>query len=306
MDRDRLTAVALAGLAVLAFGAAAATLDVTSEPGGGIAGPGDEESVGAGGGDFSLGGFNTTTDADGGGIPRWVFQLVLSVVVLAGLAALYIYYREHGLAQLAKLAAGLVVLQVLLVLIIRGVPAFDLGLRNGTGLFGEGDISPPGGGAAGSGAEEGLRAVDPPTVLLALVGLVLLGAVVVVLRSTGDDHESALEPVEAGRPDVTAVGRAAGRAADRIDADAEVTNEVYRAWREMTEHLAVDNPDASTPAEFAAAAAEAGMDPADVDELTRLFEDVRYGDAPPTEDREARAVAALRRIEAAYAEGEPA
>ncbi|WP_390215270.1 DUF4129 domain-containing protein [Halobaculum halobium] len=81
-------------------------------------------------------------------------------------------------------------------------------------------------------------------------------------------------------------------------------NEVYRAWREMTGALAVDNPRSTTPAEFAVAAVDAGMDRDDVDTLTDLFEAVRYGAEPVTPEREREAVDALRRIEETYADGD--
>jgi hypothetical protein len=76
---------------------------------------------------------------------------------------------------------------------------------------------------------------------------------------------------------------------------------VYRAWREMTTHVGVPNPDASTPAEFAEAARRSGMAHEDVATLTALFRDVRYGGEAATEDRERQALAALRAIEARYA-----
>ncbi|RJS95802.1 DUF4129 domain-containing protein, partial [Halococcus sp. IIIV-5B] len=98
-------------------------------------------------------------------------------------------------------------------------------------------------------------------------------------------------------------GRAAGRAADRIEHDAGLENGVYRAWREMTDHLDVARPESSTPGEFARAATEAGMRGRDVDELTDLFTRVRYGDERVTDERERRATSALRRIEETYAEG---
>jgi hypothetical protein len=122
----------------------------------------------------------------------------------------------------------------------------------------------------------------------------------VSLEGLGDDDDG--ERVGGGDVDLTAMGEAAGAAADRIDADADLTNEVYRAWDEMRAH--VDAPDAETtaPAEFADAAVAAGMDPDDVAELTELFAEVRYGGRDPA-DRADRAVAALRRIEAAYADG---
>ncbi|MFB6219563.1 MAG: DUF4129 domain-containing protein, partial [Halobacteriaceae archaeon] len=91
---------------------------------------------------------------------------------------------------------------------------------------------------------------------------------------------------------------------DRIEARADTDNEVYRAWQEMATLVGGDRPETSTPGEFADDAVAAGMDPADVEELTRLFEEVRYGDAPPTDEREQRAVRTLRAIEDAYAGAE--
>nr|WP_303647825.1 DUF4129 domain-containing protein [Haloarchaeobius amylolyticus] len=102
---------------------------------------------------------------------------------------------------------------------------------------------------------------------------------------------------------MAAVGAAAGRAADRLEDTTAVDNEVYRAWREMTTHLDVPDPQSSTPAEFAEAAVAAGMTREQVDELTALFEEVRYGGEAPTSDRETRAIDALRAIEAAHATG---
>ncbi|MUV61919.1 DUF4129 domain-containing protein, partial [Halobacterium sp. CBA1126] len=115
------------------------------------------------------------------------------------------------------------------------------------------------------------------------------------------DRDPVPEPAD-GEDEETldALGSVAGDAADRIAADADVENEVYRAWREMTEHLDVDNPEASTPAEFAAAASDAGMAREHVDELTDLFRSVRYGGAEVTAEREQRAVDALRAVEASY------
>nr|WP_305882917.1 DUF4129 domain-containing protein [Halobellus rarus] len=166
-----------------------------------------------------------------------------------------------------------------------------------------------GGGGFGSGAA-GDGSVATPTVLFGLLLLVALaGAVILLLATTTgrerDADETTDGPVAEPSADVRGVGAAAGTAADRIEADADVGNEVYRAWVEMTAHLDLDRPQSSTPGEFAAAAVDAGMDPDDVDELTRLFEAVRYGDERVTDARADRAVAALRRIESAYAGDEP-
>jgi hypothetical protein len=72
----------------------------------------------------------------------------------------------------------------------------------------------------------------------------------------------------------------------------------------MTDHLEIPNPESSTTGEFAHAAIDAGMDRDDVMALKGLFDEVRYGTADPSIDREERAVEVLRRIEDAYAETE--
>lgn len=96
-----------------------------------------------------------------------------------------------------------------------------------------------------------------------------------------------------------AVGRVAGRAADRIG-EASFSNAIYEAWHGMTTELDVTDPKTTTTGEFANAAVDAGMDPEDVETLTALFEEVRYGDADVTPQRERRAERTLRRIEETY------
>lgn len=144
-----------------------------------------------------------------------------------------------------------------------------------------------------------------PALLLA-IGVVVLLAFGVLAALTGDGS-GRLRPVGGDSSTeeeiLAAMGRSAGRAAERLaDTDADVDNEVYRAWEEMTDHLDVDERAARTPGEFRTAALAAGMGRADVDVLTALFEEVRYGGAPATEDRERDAIEALRRIEAQYAD----
>lgn len=153
----------------------------------------------------------------------------------------------------------------------------------------------------------------PGWVFLLLIGVgalaLLLGFVASVRDLFTRDQVAVVDEVEADeQPDraASAVGDAAGRAADRLlaDADAAVTNEVYRAWREMTHPLDVDNPAASTPREFADAAVDAGIDPDDVETLTTLFERVRYGEEPLTQSDRDEVVDVLRRIEATYVDEE--
>ena len=142
----------------------------------------------------------------------------------------------------------------------------------------------------------------PPSWLLLGGLLFTVGVAAVFLFVRSGDREPAVadEPRDEESDTLDRMGEAAGDAADRIDSSTDVANEVYRAWTEMVRHLDIDEPETVTPDEFKSNAIAAGMDPADVSELTRLFEEVRYGERDPGE-REARAVSLLRRIEAAYA-----
>lgn len=150
-----------------------------------------------------------------------------------------------------------------------------------------------------------LQGLSPsPTVLLALLVCGLVGAIGLLWVTSADEWSGdSFEPMNPNPPvDLEAAATAAGDAAARIDAQADVENEVYRAWLEMTDHLGVVRPETTTPAEFQRRAIAAGMDREDVETLTGLFRDVRYGERDPT-PRAERAIAALERIERAYAEG---
>jgi len=143
----------------------------------------------------------------------------------------------------------------------------------------------------------------PEWLALGFIGLFLVGAAVALYQTTRGEDEVALDGATAA--DDVALDQfaaAAGRAADRIEIHNEdVDNAVYRAWDEMTGLLDVDSPETYAPGEFAAAAIELGMGEGHVDELTTLFNEVRYGDKD-IQPREARAVEILRRIEAEYGE----
>lgn len=73
-------------------------------------------------------------------------------------------------------------------------------------------------------------------------------------------------------------------------------NEVHRAWLSMVDETGIDEPSRRTPAECAAAAIEAGLDPAAVRTLTETFEEVRYGGKPVTDERRERARRELDRL----------
>jgi hypothetical protein len=308
VDRNTALTVGVAVLAVVALSLAAATLDsaTVQEGGSGLgAGPVDQPGVGTG----SDRDFGTQQEAAGGGMAvglcyPWLAEppAILAIVGVFLLLGAITYYQTRTLLVPVSLtlAFGIPVGLVYALLTScrsgTGGGLFPASAGNGTGIL------PSGGGSSGL-TEGATQTVSTPSAILAILLVVALaGSVLMLFVASGDEEESFDDPDDDPDPDVAAVGRAAGDAADRIERDADVQNEVYRAWVEMTGHLDVDNPRSSTPAEFATAAVTAGMSSDDVDELTRLFEEVRYGGEDVTSEREERAVSALRRIEGAYAD----
>jgi hypothetical protein len=162
----------------------------------------------------------------------------------------------------------------------------------------------------GDAAGQGVVSTDvSPAVVVGVFAVALVATAVVLYRASGDQTVAMVEgdeEEELGQPDVRDLAQAAADAADRLEErNADVDNEVYAAWRDMTALLRVSKPESSTPGEFAEAAIEAGLDEDDVGQLTQLFEEVRYGKRDP-ESREERAIEVFRAIEAAYGTGDDA
>jgi hypothetical protein len=141
----------------------------------------------------------------------------------------------------------------------------------------------------------------PGWLQLVLLASGLLLAVVLVLRIvTGSASPAQLQEVD---PDAATVQGAEDTVRDAdapgprlVDAQANLENEVYRAWAEMTRLLDVDRPDSSTPREFADAAVDAGAQPEDISILTDAFVAVRYGALAVTPERRQSVAAALQRV----------
>jgi len=307
VDRRTARTVALALFCVVALVVAAATLP--SMQSGGSGGDGGFSGGDGGDGDTEFqGGEMNRSGGSSGELSTICVESLRSpagagAVVLAAIGAAYLVRRRFGRGVALVSALGLLPIVLLLVLVLTG------------GCTGGGSAVPTGGefnatpgGGSGDGPFGGGSDGDVPTTAvpsLALLSVLLLavgGAIAALFYSDNDGRTS--EEESDGRSDDeerrSELGRAAGRAADRIEDSEDFENEVYRAWREMADALPIDRPASSTPGEFAAAARDVGVDDDDVAELTELFEAVRYGGREATSDREERAVAALRRIEAAY------
>lgn len=218
-----------------------------------------------------------------------------------------IHRRAERRRTVLRLVGVAIATIALLAVIATAVPFPEAGVDN---------PSPPDEGRPHEPEEEPLElpGFDIPyellrNLILAAIGLIFLGAVVYAYRLRGghapttSDSSSTDNAGQGDRTPVEAVADSAGQAAHRLREDGSTTleNEVYEAWYEMTAALPVRNPDTTTPAEFAAVAKQVGMAEGDVDELTRLFEDVRYGGAEVTATTEQRAVELFERIETTYA-----
>jgi hypothetical protein len=83
----------------------------------------------------------------------------------------------------------------------------------------------------------------------------------------------------------------------RVVLDTDSENDVYVSWSRMIERAGIDDIRTKTPSEIAEEAKEAGLNPKAVDELTDVFEEVRYGEGEPTREQRERAKRAFERIE---------
>ncbi|GAA5055889.1 DUF4129 domain-containing protein [Haladaptatus pallidirubidus] len=308
MDSDTARTLVLALLCVLAIALAAATLNnaVTTDGGGGGIGTGTGPSFG-----FEEDDDPSNRDgAERGGLSSPFefpcYPTLDSPTAIALLLGVFLFVAGIGYRRMGTLGAiaviGPVGIPLLLLHALLTACTVPSGGKSSSPFSMNLSSSLPGGGSLGS-ADGTTSVTTPSAVLFVVLGIALIGALALLVKSSsGNEPETASVEEAPGEEDVAAVGRAAGDAADRIESDASVENEVYRAWREMTTHLDVSDPKSSTPGEFAAAAVEAGIAREDVTELTNIFEEVRYGGEDATGEREGRAVAALRRIERTYAE----
>jgi hypothetical protein len=232
---------------------------------------------------------------DGGPIAS-VLNVLVYLPGLVGLAVIgYGITNYLGAAEMA----GPVVMVLLGLLVMALFPMARVDqdfLRKAEGASGE--LAPTVESAVSSGPEITVF-LTPVVGLVVLVGL---GVAAVVVRRGDEREDPSTKPTAPGSMrDLQGVGAAAGRAAEELSAEESFENAVYEAWTRMARSLSVEDPETTTPGEFADHAVAAGLDRADVAELTRLFEGVRYGQTPVTADRRERAQAALERIEATYA-----
>jgi hypothetical protein len=307
MDSERARVVVVGVVCVLAVAAAAATL-ATPQPteraagGGSLQDDADDDEQGEDGDSTadpiaSPGQLDIEIDACVPWLYSVPFWLAVAGVTTAGW--LYARYRQDALAATAYVTVLALPFTLVWLLLSKCGTAEEAP----DGIVPSEILATPEGGDATFGVLGEVGRFASPTWLIVIVAVVGLAAIAVVLAGDDEDADDPDDPVPEAVDlpedhDVVELRDAAGRAADRIEGDASIDNEIYRAWVEMTEHLDVAHPESSTPGEFQRAAVDAGVNSETVGELTALFERVRYGAEPPTDETEARAVDALRAMEA--------
>lgn len=314
MDRDQFARPALiALLCIVAIALAAATLTSAT-----VAGGDGGESVLADKSSDTDSPSTTDTNATGDteftqpietsnpllcgtGGPAIPSSLVLVLLGVSILVVFGVLFEQQWAISLA--APGLVVVMLVVFIALLGCG----GLGGSDGSAGEpgatGEVAEAVEDAGPGEVTEDVFSV-PQYLVWLLAGSVVLSLFLLLFRAGGDDEDDLLEFLRETTPsnDTTpaAIGRVAGDTVEEIDGNASLENAVYEAWAEMTSELDVDDPETSTPAEFATAAREAGLDSDDVAKLTALFEEVRYGTSAPTAEREQQAIETLEHIERTY------
>ncbi|WP_159076998.1 DUF4129 domain-containing protein [Halococcoides cellulosivorans] len=294
MEIDRRTAIVLVvtvvGIVGLVLAAGTLTDPATSEGTSGVGGL-DGERIGF----PSESGESSNTGRSLGDPPA---AIVLAIAVLATLVLVYATLDDPDNSMRAAVLVTVGIISAILVAAAtfrgwvgqRPAPNQSLNLSMLRGSL-PGAPGPP------SGTE---TTTSLPVELWAIVGGVGVVAVLVIVVLSSDDSPDDPQTERTRQSDadtaVAAVREAAGRAHDRLASGAALDNAVYRAWAEMVDALDVGDPETTTPQEFATHAIEAGMDRSAVEDLTLLFDEVRYGDRPVTDERERRARETLTAI----------
>lgn len=297
MDTNRVVVLLAVITAVLALGLAAPSL-YDLDAGGGDGQPEDRTTPEGNGVELNETEEESIQEDDED--DNWLIALgrLLLIPILVGLLYWILKHEPGRFVTYALSVIAVVVALVIVLELLRGTPVpYIPDTPSGSPVDGTGDLQDGGGDTTVPGD-------TAPMLLLLFMSLVGVAFYYRYVSREADSEDTTQPRTEDdGSPSeaTAAVGRAAGRAADRFADDESLENAIYQAWHEVTSALAVQNPATKTPSEFATAATDAGMDADDVHQLTSLFRDVRYGEAPVTPARETTAQETLRRIEHTYA-----
>jgi 4-amino-4-deoxy-L-arabinose transferase-like glycosyltransferase len=278
-DRKRIGVLLFSGLAIAAIVLLAAGLsDLELQPGRPLARREQAEEA------LRL----FSTEIPGADILGYAFVVLYYLaVLLLPFAIIYVIISPEARKRVLR-SLGLLMWFIALFLVMRARPE----------LFEELQVE-PGGAPLPSGANLRLVefAADYPSwaVPLATVGLAVLAAAAMVGVAWYVWRRS--------RPPAGSLEQLAREAQDAIDAlqaGADVKDTVMRCYFEMSrvlrEQRGIEREEAMTPRVFEASLKDAGLPDREVEQLTRLFESVRYGARPPGEQEEQQAIACLEAV----------
>lgn len=291
MTSRRLRALLVLALAVAAVAVAGGALE-TGGAGGGAPGAGDSGGVLVGDGDDGVLPDGDSSVTLGGSWLATLVRVTTALLLVATALFLVVALARYDVRTLlGYIAAAAPVVAVLAAVAL----AMLLATQVVNDLFGvsgsNGGAS--GGGGVGVGGEDSGVALDLPLPVLLLVGglAVLVGLLVVWLA--GDDGSDGPDNVGAAAPSTVPEQSASSggtRTRSALGADVPADNEVYRAWLALA--AAADATPRDSPGAVERQAVAAGVDESTAGEITALFEAVRYGDAPVTDERARRAAEA--------------
>ncbi len=291
VNRDRLRAIGLAALIGLTIAAAGATVDQPTTPGSAGEGDGESsESVAATNTEpITIDGSNTLLTA--------VLEVVFALLLVVGCCLLVITLYREGLRSLVgPVVIAIVALVVVGVLLLLGGSSSQPGSPSTAG-----PTATTPGGSGGMGGGSGSATALPEPLLVAGVVLAVVVVAFVFILYGADRFGSRPILTSSGHSDSdstasTVTDSSEPQSAAEYTPNPTAENAITEAWKSMATELALPL-ETTTPREFAAAAIEAGMDPAAVETLTALFEATRYGTESATPARERRAIEARRRID---------
>ena len=262
----------------------------------------DQSSSDGGAGVISTGG---GTSQDPAGLPPGLVEtlvvatLAIGALILLVAAGLAVWFRgRDGLAMIARFVG-----QMALVAAIVGVLFFGAKLL--LVLFSTGTVEAPSTGGAspvGVNASDGNGAIPggdgtAPT-LLGFLSMVLVAGVLLYITFQQDDDAIGAAAGGGGATPPAVDEDGGGSGPQIVIDDVSQSNAVYSAWHEMATRALDASERTATPSEVAGAAVRSGLDRDAVRTLTSLFEEVRYGDRPVTDERERKASAALDALDA--------
>jgi hypothetical protein len=174
----------------------------------------------------------------------------------------------------------------------------ETGGSDGTGSSGgSNEAGPLGSDGAGSGPGSGVTPLSLLQWLLSLLRRLLPLLVLLALAALAYRYRHHL--LALGMAVAAVLGGDEGRRSTGASEwpSERPENEVHRAWLSMVAETDIEEPRTRTPSQCAAAAVEADLDPAAVRTVTDVFEEVRYGDRPVTDERRERARRGLERLD---------